>query len=100
MLDTDLARFEHGRTGLSILWAGIRGEPRVVGLLNALGLLEVANRDDRIEQALALQAAASPAGDAWTRGLASLSGHQVSVDLDRRARKRSSEEAALLDSQR
>ena len=60
-----------------MLWAGIRGEPRVIGLSNALGLLDVANRDDRIEQALALQLAASPAGEAWTHGIAGLSDLQV-----------------------
>ena len=80
-----------------MLWAGIRGEPRVIGLLNALGVLDVANWDDRIEQALALQLAASPAGEAWTHGIAGLSDFQVSIDLDRRDRKRSSEVAELLD---
>ena len=73
------------------------GDPRVIGLLNALGLLDVANRDDRIEQALALQSAASSAGEAWTRGIAGLSDLHVSVDLDRLDLKRSSEVAELLD---
>ena len=81
-----------------MLWAGIRGDERVTGLLGALGLLDGADSDDRVEQCLALQAAARPAGEDWTRGIASLSDLQVSVDLDKRARKRSSEVAELLDS--
>ena len=81
-----------------MLWAGIRGDKRVTGLLGALGLLDGADSDDRVEQCLALQAAARPAGEDWTRGIASLSDLQVSVDLDKRARKRSSEVAELLDS--
>ena len=80
-----------------MLWAGIRGETRVAGLLRALGLLEGADPDSRIKQCLALQSAACPAGEAWTRGIAGLSDLQVSVDLDRRDRTRSSEAAEFLD---
>ena len=46
---------------------------------------------------MALRTAAYPAGDAWTHGIAELTDLQVSKDLDRRDRKRTSEAAKLLD---
>ena len=69
----------------------------MVGLLRALGLFGVADPDRRIEQCLALQTAACSLGEAWTHGIAELSDLQVSMDLDRRDRKRSAEAAERLD---
>ena len=82
-----------------VIWAGIRGDGRAVGLLRALSLLEGSDLDQerRIEQGLALRDAACPAGETWVHGIAELTDLQVSVDLDRRALKRSSEVAELLD---
>ena len=79
------------------MWSGIRGDTRVVGLLRALGLLEVAEPDRRIKQCLALQTAACSVVEASTHGIAELSDLQVSMDLDRRDRKRSAEAAERLD---
>ena len=65
----------------------------MVGLLRALCLdLE---QERRIEQGLALRDAACPAGEAWAHGIAELTDLQVSMDMDRRDRKR----AAITDAQ-
>ena len=48
-----------------VIWAGIRGDGRVIGLLRALSLLEGSDLDQerRIEQGLALRDAACLAGE-------------------------------------
>ena len=83
-----------------VLWAGIRGDARVVGLLGALGLLEGLDLEQErgIEQGLALRDAACPAGEALAHGIAELTDLQVSMDMDRRDRKRSAITDAQSDS--
>ena len=85
-LDDDMGRVL-AAAGLDrpVIWAGIRGDGRIVGLLRTLCLLEGSDLDQelRTEQGLALRDAACPAGESWVHGIAGLSDLQVSVDIDR-----------------
>ena len=102
LLDADMERvLITAGLDLPVLWAGIRGDARVIGLLKALGLLEGLGPDQesRIEQGLWLRDAACSAGEAWTHGIAELTDLQVSMDIDRRHRKRAAISDAQCDSQ-
>ena len=49
-----------------IIWAGLRGDrAKVRALLNALGLVDGADAEERLEFCVALQRAARPAGADW-----------------------------------
>ena len=69
----------------------------MVALLDRLELLEGQGADEWIQLCLDLQTAARAVGETWTHGIAELSDLQVSMDVDRRDRKRSAEAVEQLD---